>query len=1056
VNGGGTDLPTPAEQLTRQFYQWELRGRGWTVWPGPVELEPPFRAFPGHFLPPPTIVDDGRFETGWSRFGAAFLRGFRKEEPKSAEPPVEEEEPAARAIPYREDLVELQAVLPSDLNIPREAFEEFFASLHLCREPLAFEIVGQPSRIAAQFVAHPGDADLVRRELQAFFPDAVFLSQQGFLKEAWGEGEAAVVEFGLGKEFMQPLASGKLDPFVGIAGALAELGPRELGLFQVLFEPVRHPWAESIRRAVTDDLGKPFFANAPELTRQAEQKIEWPLYAVVVRIAAQAPEFGRAWEIARHLASSLRVFAHPTGNELIPLTNDDYPFAEHVEDVLRRQSRRSGMVLNSDELIGFVHLPQGVVRTPALVRQVGKTKPAPKAVLGSGLSLGENIHAGRSLPVRLTPEQRVRHTHVIGASGTGKSTLLFNMIKADVEAGQGVAVLDPHGDLADRVLGIIPAYRVGDVVLFDPADEEYSIGCNILSAHSELEQRLLASDLVSVFQRLSTSWGDQMGSVLRNGILAFLESREGGTLADLRRFLLEPSYRDRFLETVTDPEVVYYWRRAFPQLAGNKSIGPVLTRLETFLSPKTIRCMVSQKENRLDFAEILDTGKIFLAKLAQGLIGRENSYLLGTLLVSKLQQLAMSRQAKAAPGRRDFWLYVDEFHNFITPSMGEILSGVRKYRLGLILAHQELRQLQRDAEVASAVLSNAGTRICFRVGDDDAKKLADGFSAFEARDLQNLETGQAVCRVERSDWDFNLAVPLPKETAEAEAAKRRAEVIAASRKRYATPRAEVEAALRDAAETEERPSAPEARRRKEKPAVEPPTAPAKPLPAEAKEPPPAAPPPPAKPPLAPEWQAEKAQAPAPLPPAIPESEKSAPVHAGPEKPSGLRRHEALKERFRREAEALDYTVGVEQVILNGHGQVDLVLKRGSRSIACQISVKNSVEYEAANARKCLEEGFAHVAIVSEDRRKLEKIRETAISSLAPEHSSRLAFYLPEEFENQLCEWAARDPAGGAAERAKPRTQRIRLFGGVSEAERKEREPVMLAALAEVIKRRKNP
>ncbi len=293
MDGAGRAYSSVAERLTAQFCRWELRGRGWAVWPGPVSLEPPFRAFAGHYLPPAPVADDGRFETGWSRFAASFRRGFRKEEPAPSAPPAEEEEePAPELLPDRDALVELQAVLPADLDIPREAFEEFLGSLHLCREPLAFEILGQPSRIAAQFVAHPGDADLVRRQLQAFFPDAVFLPQQGFLEEAWGGGESAVVEFGLGREFMQPLASGRLDPFVGIAGALSELGPEELGLFQVLFEPVRHPWAESIRRAATDNAGEPFFANAPELTRQAEEKIEWPLYAVVTRIATQASAGG--------------------------------------------------------------------------------------------------------------------------------------------------------------------------------------------------------------------------------------------------------------------------------------------------------------------------------------------------------------------------------------------------------------------------------------------------------------------------------------------------------------------------------------------------------------------------------------------------------------------------------------------------------------------------------------------------------------------------------------------------------------------------------------------
>src|SRR6185369_530541 len=225
------------------------------------------------------------------------------------------------------------------------------------------------------------------------------------------------------------------------------------------------------------------------------------------------------------------------------------------------------------------------------------------------------------------------------------------------------------GDLVDRILGIIPLDRIGDVVLLDPSDEQYSVGFNILSAHSDLEKNLLASDLVSVFQRLSSSWGDQMGSVFNNAILAFLESTRRGTLADLRRFLVEPAFRTDFLKSVADPAVLYYWQKGFPHLSGNKSIGSVITRLEAFLAPKPIRYMVSQPENRLDFASIMDSGKIFLAKLSQGLLGKENSYLLGTLLVSKFQQLAMARQSKQQALRKEFWVYIDEFHNFITPSM---------------------------------------------------------------------------------------------------------------------------------------------------------------------------------------------------------------------------------------------------------------------------------------------------------------------------------------------------------------------------------------------------
>jgi len=276
-------------------------------------------------------------------------------------------------------------------------------------------------------------------------------------------------------------------------------------------------------------------ASDTELASAAENKVARPLYAAVVRVLFRAEEFNRIVQLARDLTGSLRVFAHPGGNELIPLHNNDYPTEEHIDDVLRRQTRRTGMLLNSDELTGFVHLPSTAVRSPVFQRQTNKTKAAPAVLRQNGLLLGENEHAGETVEVRLSAEQRTRHAHIIGASGTGKSTLLFNLIRQDIENGEGIAVLDPHGDLIDRILGVIPKERIQDVVLLDPADESHSVGFNILSAHSNLEKNLLASDLIAVFQRLSSSWGDQMNSVLQNAILAFLESLKFGARLCERR-----------------------------------------------------------------------------------------------------------------------------------------------------------------------------------------------------------------------------------------------------------------------------------------------------------------------------------------------------------------------------------------------------------------------------------------------------------------------------------------------------------------------------------------
>src|ERR1039458_10196562 len=548
-------MPSVHEQLTEQFRQWELRGRGWQVFPEPVYPEPPFVPFHGHYLPDTPVVDDGRRSTFLSSFVRKLSQKISTEQP--APPAIAEPEEEPESVPLsREPLVELQTSLPAKLDIGKEAFEQFLRQLALCREPIAFELLGTAGRVRVQFAAGEADAPQVRRQLQAYFPEAVFRPCQSALEKVWADcpgEEALVVEFGLAREFMFTLASGKLDPFIGIVGALSELQAGDLGLFQVLFQPVEERWAESILRSVTHEDGKAFFVNAPELASAAGKKVTRPLYAAVVRIALKAETFERTLGIARDLASSLRTFAEPQGNELIPLENSEYPFEEHVEDVLRRQSRRSGMLLNSDELIGFVHLPSASVRSPALQRDAGKTKAAPAIVRNeTGLLLGTNVHNGEPIQVRLTPEQRVRHTHIIGATGTRKSTLLLNLIRQDIEKNQGVGVLDPSGDLIDRILDIIPDSRMDDVILVNPYDTDFPIAFNILQAQNEDEKNILASDLVSMFRRLSTYWGDQMDVVMRNAIRAFLESSTGGTLADLQSFLIDEDFKKQFLTTVRD------------------------------------------------------------------------------------------------------------------------------------------------------------------------------------------------------------------------------------------------------------------------------------------------------------------------------------------------------------------------------------------------------------------------------------------------------------------------------------------------------------------------
>jgi hypothetical protein len=808
--------------------------------------------------------------------------------------------------------------------------------------------------------------------------------------------EAFAVEFGLEREFMLPLASGKLDPFIGIIGALAGLQPGELGLFQVLWQPVQHRWAESILASVTHADGKPFFIDAPELANAAGDKINKPLFAAVVRIMARTSSRARLYGFGRDLAGSLRVFTNPQGNALIPLRNEEYPYLEHLGDVIARQSRRTGMILNSDELTGFVHLPSSAVRSPVLLRDSGRTKAAPEIVRQPpGVVIGDNEHGGETVPVFLTADQRVRHTHIIGSNGTGKSSLLFNLIRQDILNGDGVGVLDPHGDLIEQILGIIPDDRIDDVVLVDLSDEEFPIGFNILQANSEKEKRLLASDLVSVFRRLSTSWGDQMDTILQNAILAFLESSRGGTLADLRRFLNEKTYRSEFLQTVQDPELLYYWQEIFTPSGGNKSVVSLVSRLNDFFNQKSLRNMVSQRDNKLNFADIMDSGKIFLAKLSEGLGGEKNSYLLGTLLIAKFQQLTMARQSQKIEDRPDFWLYIDEFQHFISPSMTKILTGARKYRLGLTLSHQHLHQLQGDGEVASAVMTEPYTRIVLRVGDDDAKKLGEGFESFDDSSLKTLEKFHAIARVERNDFDFNLALRKPDLSEYSD--ERKEAVIAASRVKYATPRAEVEAALLANIRREVQKPEPPA----PKPASPPPVIPHV---AEAAVPPPITETPKAS-------EVPKAT----VPPAteiknVTDSEKkmqpavATQMTAAEPKDLGRggARHKAIQSRLKTEAQKLGFHAEVEKQLAQGSNDAaDLVLRRGQVEIAVEITITTGVDHEFENVKKCLAAGFNRVAMVATGRKQLEAIAAAVQGGLGPEAAAKVGYYTPDEFISEL-------------------------------------------------------
>jgi hypothetical protein len=937
--------PTLPERLTAQFYAWELRGRGWQEFAHPVVLEPPFRPFPGYFLPQAT--DDGHRPSFLSRILAS---------PRPTEDLPEVEEPEPEAFDSDEPLIECAVSLPWDVAVRAESAERFLLSLSAAELPLAFEVVGLPESLKVQVVSRAPDAALLANQLRAFFPEVSIQAEPEGLRQAWtrSAGETVLVQFGLAREFMLPLTSFRSldpDPLLPLFGALSELEPGEAGLVQILFERVREEWAESVMRAVHSPGGEPFFADYPELTKAAREKISRPLFAACLRVAGKSGSSSGAWRIVRDVAGALTHFGAPRGNELLPLATEEG--GEAVAEMFSRTSRRPGMILGSDELAAFAHLPSASVRVPKLAREIRRSKAAPALSQGAGILLGENLHHGKSVPVRLPNDLRLRHLHVIGASGSGKSTLLIDLIAQDIEEGRGVGVLDPHGDLVDDLLGRIPEERLEDLILFDPSDTDQPVAWNILEAHSELERTLLASDLVGIFRRFSTSWGDQMTSVLGNAVLVLLEN-PGSTLLDLREFLVDRATRERLLAAVDDPYLTSYFRHEF-QLAAGKSVGAILTRLDGFLRSKTVRQIVGARESRLDLRSVVDRGQIFLARLSQGAVGEENAALLGSLLVSKFHQIAMSRQEVKREERRPFFLYADECQEVATASMAQLLAGARKYGLGLTLAHQDLRQLEGKApEVASAILANAGTRIAFRVGERDAKTLAEGLSFFGPGDLLALRVGEAVARIENATGDCNLRTRLLPDVPAEIALRRRDAVTQHSRERYAVRAEPPEARKREAA--------PPQRMEEEVPRAD------APFPDSGERP--------ASPPSSPPRRAPSS------------SESPAPLgRGGPE-------HQYLQELVKRWAESHGYRAVIEEALPSG-GSVDVSLRREGHSLACEISVTSKVGQEVGNARKCLEAGFHEVAILALERPRLAKI-EAALKAKLPEADLARVHVLPPE------------------------------------------------------------
>jgi hypothetical protein len=366
--------------------------------------------------------------------------------------------------------------------------------------------------------------------------------------------------------------------------------------------------------------------------------------------------------------------------------------------------------------------------------------------------------------VHIPDSVRDRHVYVVGKSGTGKSTLLLNCIRQDIESGAGVAVIDPHGDLVEEVLQYIPERRIDDTIYFNAADRKYPIGLNILNAQDEDEIGILADDLLITFKRLSESWGERMESILRHTIHTLLRT-EGATFLDIKTLLQNPGYRQQIVASLNNRMLRDFWQLEYSGPGYSKDAAqPILNRMSKFSLSPVLVGILGQPDSSLNFFDVIQNKKILLVNISKGQIGEDTAQLLGSLIISQLQLSIMRRAAMPKEARDPYYLYVDEFQHFTTSAFEKILSEARKYKLCLILAHQYISQL--DEKTKNAILANAGTIVMFQSYPADAAALKPELGQYEPTDVTNLNTAnhEALCKPSTQSKDTflfqTLAPPL--------------------------------------------------------------------------------------------------------------------------------------------------------------------------------------------------------------------------------------------------------------------------------------------------------
>jgi len=679
--------------------------------------------------------------------------------------------------------------------------ETFFSTIAGMNAEKGFKawLFGRSDTFALELVADDGKINFylsmpahlqpyVEEQIQAQFPSS-FIEEVGDYNIFRPKGVVLGKMLTFGRDYIFPIKTYKKfdsDPLNSITNALSKIEEKDGATVQIVIRSARASWhdlgvkvaskmqqgkkLEDALKEVKGGFGEAFmgFVKAAkvkkpdqspeayklspmeeEVVKALEEKSSKAGVDANIRIVVASDNKAKADQYLNNLVnafSQYNVYKYGNGFQV-----SDRPLKRLVNDFIYRHfDEGKRMVLNTEELASLYHLPIPLVSEAPNIRWLeSKKAAAPLNMPREGVLLGYNLYRNRSTEVRIQRAMRQRHMYVIGQTGTGKSKFILSQCLQDIANGEGVCYVDPHGDDLDYILSCVPKERAEDVIFFDPSDLSRPIGLNMLEYDTPEQKTFVVNEIMNIFDKLydlKATGGPMFEQYFKNACYLIMDDPESGsTLMEVPRVLADDDFRNMKLKKCKMQIVKDFWEKEALKAGGEASLQnmvPYITsKLTPFIANDFMRPIIAQQKSSLNFREVMDGQKILLVKLSKGKIGDTNAYLLGMIIIGKLLMAALGRADMAEEERKDFYLYIDEFQNFLTESMQIILSEARKYRLCLVLAHQFIGQLIKngDTKFKDAIFGNVGTKVAFRIGVDDAEALAKEFApVFSSYDFLNV------------------------------------------------------------------------------------------------------------------------------------------------------------------------------------------------------------------------------------------------------------------------------------------------------------------------------